>query len=327
MYYYDPMKITLTRYSNNPILVPTQNTWENIAVYNCGATIFNNRILLLYRAQGDDMISRFGLAFSDDGFHITERLPQPIFEPDSDSEYETRGVEDPRITRIDDNYYITYTAASFYQSVFREGPEIRADGKTPWRVRVSLAHTHDFKTFTRHGVIISHIDSKDAVLFPEKADDQFMLIHRVSPDIRLAIGTNLDHLQERGPVLEARGVGTGWDKNKVGAGAPPIKTPYGWVLLYHGVHNDIYSLGLALLDLHEPTRVLARTEQPLLSPEKPYEKKGLVDNVVFSCGSVIKDDTLFVYYGAADSSIGVATIEYQKVLDWAKLHHSHSHKR
>jgi predicted GH43/DUF377 family glycosyl hydrolase len=319
------MEIQLKRYQNNPILMPTQHIWENKAVYNCGVTIFENRILLLYRAQGDDMISRFGLAFTDDGFHIAERLSHPIFEPDPDSEYETLGVEDPRITKIDDSYYITYAAASLYPNAFGDGPEKRKSGETPWRVRVSLAHTHDFQTFSRHGVVISHIDSKDAVFFPKKINNHFILLHRVHPKIRLVTGDSMDHLQERGPVFGPND--SGWDSDRIGVGATPIKTQFGWILIYHGVQNHVYSLGLALLDPHEPTRVLARSKQPILTPTEPYEKKGLVDSVVFTCGAVQKDDQLFVYYGAADSSIGVATVEYQKILDWAEYHYKAKHHK
>ena len=313
------MDLQLKRYANNPILAPTKNSWENKVVLNCGATIFQDRILLLYRAQGDDMISRFGLAFSDDGFHIAERLPYPVFEPDTDNEYEALGVEDPRISKIGEEYYVAYTAASLYPTVFDNGIAERPDGEMPWRVRVSIAHTKDFETFTRHGVVINHIDSKDAALFPEKIQNNYVLIHRVVPDIRLAVGNEVHQLKERGIVLRPNG--TGWHSDKVGAGAPPIKTPHGWVLIYHGVHDHHYSLGLALLDPHEPTKVLARTSQPILTPSEPYEKRGLVNDVVFTCGAVQKDDQLFVYYGAADSTICVATMSYQHLLDWAKFHY------
>jgi len=311
------MDIKLKRFRNNPILMPTNHKWENKAVFNCGATIFDERILLLYRAQGDDMISRFGLAFSDDGYHIAERLPNPVFEPDPDTQYEDLGVEDPRITKIDGTYYIVYTAASFYPSITEGGAEKRPSGELPWRVRVSLAHTHDFKTFTKHGVIISHIDSKDAVLFPKKFKNQLLLFHRVIPDIRLAVATDADHFLERGPVLSPGH--SDWDEMRVGTGAPPIETPYGWILIYHGVDTrEHYSLGLALVDKQNPLRVLKRSRKPILEPEKKYEKAGLVSNVVFSCGAAVKDGTLFVYYGAADSTIGVASIEFDRIVAWAR---------
>jgi len=314
------MEIKLERYRDNPILLPTKNSWENKVVFNCGATIFKDRVALLYRAQGDDGISRLGLAFSDDGYQITERLPEPVFEPDSDTEYEALGVEDPRISKIGDSYYITYTAASFYPSITGHGPERRPSGEMPWRVRVSLAHTEDFQTFTRHGVIISHIDSKDGVLFPGRAHGKMMLLHRVIPDIRLAIAEEIHSFKERGPVLWPSG--KGWDAVRVGAGAPPIKTPYGWVLIYHGVSEDnSYSLGLALLDPEDPLNVLTRSQEPILSPESRYEKHGQVSSVVFCCGAVEKGDELLVYYGAADSTVGVASIPFSRIVEWAKFHY------
>lgn len=319
------MELHLKRFRNNPILMPTSHKWENKAVYNCGATIIDGRVAILYRAQGDDMISRFGLAYSDDGYHIAERLPDPVFNPDHDTEYEVLGVEDPRITKIGDSYYITYTSASLYPSVTGAGVEKRETGETPWRVRVSIAHTNDFRTFTRHGVVISHIDSKDGVLFPEKFKGNYLLLHRVIPHVRLALGKNITGFVERGPLLAPDG--TGWDSARVGAGAPPIMTEYGWVLIYHGVDkNDHYNIGLALIDPHDPLRVLARSKEPILRPTEDYEKSGQVNNVVFSCGAVRIKDELLVYYGAADSCIGVASIEYGKVEQWAKHHYQLSHK-
>lgn len=319
------MEIKLKRYAHNPILQPTNNTWENRAVFNCGATIFNNRVLLLYRAQGDDKVSRFGLAFSDDGYQIAERLPHPVFEPDIDTEYEKLGVEDPRISQIGNSYYITYVAASLYPSLFGRGVEERQSGEIPWRVRVSVAHTNDFQTFSRHGVIVSHIDSKDAVLFPERIHQKLLLVHRVIPEMRLAIADEIGHFKERGPILGPRL--SGWDGQRVGAGAPPIKTPYGWVLIYHGVNDDgYYSLGLALLDLDDPLHVIARTKSPILEPEEPYEKKGQVSNVVFSCGAVKRGEELLVYYGGADSCIGVASMPYDQLLEWAHHYHHRRHR-
>jgi len=311
------MAIKLKRYSNNPILMPTTNAWENRWVYNCGVTIYQDKILLLYRAQGDDKISRLGLALSTDGRTISERLDKPIFSPDVDSEYETLGVEDPRITKIDQTYYIVYTAASLYPEITDEEP-VNDPLESPWRVRVSLAHTQDFRNFTRHGVVVSHIDSKDATLFPDKINGQYVLLHRVLPDIRLAIGDSFSHFKERGPIVWPRK--SGWDMERVGIGSPPLKTPYGWLVVYHGTNADrrAYSLGLLLLDLENPTQVIARSEEPILEPEESWEEKGHVPQVVFSCGAVFWHDEFLVYYGGADEVIGLASIEEEKVLAWAK---------
>ena len=320
------MEIKLKRFTGNPILKPTLNSWENKGVFNCGAAIFDNRILLLYRAQGNDNISRFGLAFSDDGYTISDRLPDPIFVPDPDSEYEKLGVEDPRISKIGDTYYIVYTAASLYPAVFTDVPEERPSGEIPWRIRLSVAHTRDFRSFDRHGVIVSHIDSKDGALFPELVHDEMLLIHRVRPEIRLAVANDVNHFKERGPIIGPRG--SGWDSDLVGAGAPPIKTPHGWVMIYHGVNDKHeYGLGLALIDPHDPLHILARTEEPILTPEEAYEKVGIVNNVVFTCGAVKMGDELLVYYGAADKVIGVASMPYRQLIDWAALSYNSFHAR
>lgn len=318
------MNIHLERFDHNPILAPTANAWESQAVFNCAATILDGRIALIYRAVGDDNISRLGLAFSDDGYTITDRLDQPLFEPEPDSPYEVLGVEDPRITLIDDVYYMTYTGASHYPPL-SDGTKRtdRDQGVAAWRVRVSLAHTHDFKTFTRHGVILSHIDSKDAAFFPRKFDGNFLVIHRVLPDMRLAIMPDLNHFTERGPVLSPST--SGWDSQRVGVGAPPIETPFGWLLIYHGVdQQNVYSLGLALLDLHNPTVVLGRTAEPILSPETQYEQHGRIDKVVFSCGAVQWRDELLVYYGSGDQVIGVASAPLADLVAWAQETHRQS---
>lgn len=305
----------LKRYHSNPILMPSQHKWENKWVYNCGVTEFEGRILLLYRAQGEDNISRLGMAFSDDGYSITERRAEPVFMPDPDNEYEVLGVEDPRISKVGDTYYITYTAASFYPPL-DPSADTHSHGQKPWRVRASIAHTHDFRTFSRHGVIIGHIDSKDAALFPEKINGQFVLIHRVFPDVRLAIADNMHDFRERGPVLSPRH--HGWDAERVGIGSQPIKTPFGWLAVYHGTDpgRKAYCLGFVLFDLDDPAKVLGRSTTPILEPEESYEKKGQINNVVFCCGAIVWKDELLVYYGAADKVIGVASIDYDQVLDW-----------
>ena len=308
--------IRLERFKSNPILSPTKNAWENKAVFNCAATTIDGRIALIYRAMGDDNISRFGLAYSDDGYTISERLGEPIFEPEPNSEYEISGVEDPRVTLVDDTYYMTYTAASHYSSV----PKVlESDGRAydSWRVRVSLASTRDFKTFIRYGVIISHIDSKDSAIFPKKYDNSLLIIHRVVPNMHLGTISNFDHFKERGPFLSPRP--NMWDSKKIGVGAPPIETPFGWVLVYHGVdESKTYSLGLVLLDLTNPGNVIGRTDSPILTPQMPYERVGQVDQVVFSCGAVRHNNELLVYYGGGDQVIGVASVPFADILNWAE---------
>jgi predicted GH43/DUF377 family glycosyl hydrolase len=303
----------LKRYKKNPILKPTGLSWENKAVFNCGVCEYKKSIYLLYRAQGDDMISRFGLAKFSNPHMLVERSDKPFMLPEPNSEYETRGIEDPRITKIGETYYIVYVGASKYPNDFTPEPN---DITTEWRVRIALASTQDFKVVTRHGVIIDHVDSKDAALFPEKINNQYVLIHRIIPVTKVAISEDLLRFKERGSLFGPRpGM---WDSQKVGIGAPPFKTPYGWLIFYHGVdHKQVYRLGAAILG-EDPTNTLARTDEPILEPIKSYEKEGLVPNVIFPCGAVETENEYLIYYGGADSVICLAIVSKSEVYKWAE---------
>lgn len=293
----------LERYEGNPILSPTSNWWENEAVFNCAAARSNGKVHILYRAIGEDGVSRFGHAITENGLHITERQPEPAYESIGD-ELEKLGVEDPRVTRIDDTYYITYTGASLYPCCELEPSLVNA---APWRCRVGLLSTKDFRTFTKHGCILPDMDNKDVVLFPERINGKYVMLHRTFPNIWIAFSDDLltwyDH------KLLMRVQPGSWDCNRIGAGAPPIKTEYGWLNFYHGVdHQRNYRLGILLLDLDDPSRVIGRSAEPILSPEEPWEKVGLVPNVVFTCGAVEMGDYYYVYYGGADKVIGIAAM-------------------
>ncbi len=324
----------LERYPGNPILTPTKLWWESRWVYNCGATLFGGKVALLYRAQGADSISRFGLALLDEGAHVVERSPYPVFEPAAGNEWEQLGVEDPRITQHNGRYYICYTAASLYPAlkpVQRKRASPFTNEGVPWRTRISIATTRDFNHFRRLGLAFRLWDEKNSALFPLKIRGRYYLLHRIFPDIHLGWSRDLRHWHNLGVVLPTR-PGT-WDSNRVGAGAPPFWTPYGWLLFYHGVDDQrTYRLGVALLDLDHPQHVLGRSENPVLEPQQAHEREGLVPNVVFCCGAVELGDRYFVYYGAADSVIAVATVTCEAVLNWAaavaaKAHQGPGHRR
>ncbi len=304
----------LVRYEGNPILTPTKEDWENKGVFNPAVFEWKGSVHLLYRAQGDDSISRFGLARLKGLTEVSERSLKAVFKPDRDSEYESCGVEDPRISYIDNEYYMVYIAASKYPTLIDNPPHPR---EPDWRVRVSLAKTADFENWFRYGVVISHIDSKDAAMFPEKINNNLCLLHRVVPQVRVVVSDSGRNFKERGPLLGPRkGM---WDEQKVGVGAPPIKCPYGWLLFYHGVDNkSTYRLGLVLLDIHDPSLVIGRTNEPIMEPIEEYEKVGQVPNVIFTCGAIESEDKYWVYYGAADKVVGVASIGKDEVLNWAK---------
>jgi len=217
------------------------------------------------------------------------------------TEYETFGLEDPRITRIGDDYYIDYVAVS------------------PVGITTALACTRDFKTFERRGVIFCP-DNKDVALFGEQVKGKYYALHRpVSPlfgkqDIWISESPDLlcwgNHRHVMGPRP-----GT-WDGLKIGAGAPPVKTEKGWLEIYHGAdENNRYCLGGVLLDLQQPWKVIARTEGPILEPEADYETKGFFGNVVFSSGLLCEEGLLKIYYGVADTSVAYAELPLEEVLD------------
>jgi predicted GH43/DUF377 family glycosyl hydrolase len=297
----------VVRYQGNPIITPEDVSPEINAVMNPGATAFDGGTLLLLRVEDRTGISRLVVATSRDGltdWHIDPArglMPEPgLFE-------EEWGSEDPRITQIDGVYHIVYTGYSM------GGP------------LVCLALTRDFVTFERHGVLMPPED-KDAALFPERFQGRWALIHRPAPagdhfgaNVWLSWSPDLYYWGAGRTLLPARHGGW-WDANKVGLGPPPLRTDRGWLLMYHGVRSTvsgaIYRAGLALLDLADPQTVLARTDDWIFGPQAPYERVGDVPNVVFPSGWVLDEDgdTLRIYYGAADSVVGVAMASLRALL-------------
>lgn len=301
--------IKLTRAKENPILTPSHLPWENMLVFNPGAILVDEKVYLIYRAMGrNDVHSRLGLAISTDGIHF-ERRKEPLYygggHPD-----ETLGIEDPRIVKIDDTYYITYTAVS--ENI---GAEINVDWKEKIskKPRIALSTTKDFKSFVDHDVIVPHLSGKNSSFFPKKINGEFWLLYRAGIGKTLfAKSKNLTDWPNPKPVFEERpGM---WDSIRVGIGSPPIETEKGWLLFYHGVDEKItYRLGIMFLDLENPLKILYRSPEPILEPIEDYEKVGYINNVVFTCGVVEKDGLYYVYYGAADKVIGVATVEKKLV--------------
>lgn len=304
--------IRLTRSKQNPLIRPNKKLWwEAVSIFNAGVVLDNGKVHMLYRALGGDRISRFGYASSQDGLKFTNFKDTPVFESDPFDEFERLGCEDPRITKIGDTFYIVYCSASVHPATY---PTTNfSTSFAPWRVRVSMLSTKDFLTFIRHGVLIPSADSKDGTLFPEKINNQYVLLHRIWPDIWIAFSDNLKEWYDHKVIVKTRE--NSWDSSKVGAGAPPIKTDIGWLLFYHGAdHKNVYRLGILVLDLDDPTKVLYRSKRPILEPEKGHERKGFVNNVVFTCGAIEKEEKYLVYYGAADNSICMASIDKKDLL-------------
>ncbi|MEK7727347.1 MAG: glycosidase [candidate division KSB1 bacterium] len=298
---------------SNPILEPiTTNAWESQAVFNPAAIREGEHVHLIYRAVEGDNYSTLGYAKLDRAGKILERWPAPILR--RETAQEQRGVEDPRVAKFDGRYYLVYVAY---------------DGAT---VRTCLASTKDFKTITKHGIIIPEVWDKDAMFFPEPVKGNLLLLHRIEPNIQLAFFNDLeqmlkpekDYWTKHFAALDQYTVMRPkyeWEARKIGGGAPPIPTKEGWLVIYHGVDDKlVYRAGAALLDYDNPLKVIARFPEPILAPERQFEKVGDVPNVVFPTGTAIFDDELLVYYGAADKVIGMATASLDELLHELKRH-------
>lgn len=306
-------KTLVKRFEENPILLPLpESQWENKAVFNPAAIYENKKIHLVYRAMSSGNQSVFGYASSDDGLHITERLPDPIYIPREIFEKNTKtgyyGCEDPRLTKLDNRFYVLYTAY---------------DGENPPRVAMSSIAVDDFLSHHWHWAIpklISPpgIDDKDACIFPKQISGKFIFLHRLQSSIWIDEQEDLHFYEGKylgGRVLIEPRPGL-WDSVRIGISSLPIETDKGWILLYHGIdENHNYHLGACLLDLEDPEKVISRLDYPILSPLMHYEKEGQVPNVVFPCGSVVINGTIFIYYGGADSVLCVGTLELDKLLN------------
>jgi predicted GH43/DUF377 family glycosyl hydrolase len=331
----------LQRFAGNPILSPLpEHPWEDLAVFNPAAWYDANqgRFLLLYRAAEShpDYRCCFGLAVSDDGYHFERVSDQPVLSPSGEG-FDGATIQDPRITKMGDWYYVTYACRHYPFGQFWL-PEVRqryvipdCPPEFPRYLRINatltgLALTKDFRTWIRAGWLTDPLlDDRDAILFPERINGQYVLIHRplewVGPDYGTEqacawIATTDDllgfpHVQSK-LLLKNK---YPWEVNKLGVNTPPIKTPYGWFTLYHAVGADkFYRLGAVLLDLNDPSRVLHRTPDWLLEPEEEYEIDGYYCGVCFPCGAVVKDGTLLVYYGGGDKYCAVATCSFYELL-------------
>lgn len=306
----------LRRNEHNPILTAADWPYPVNSVFNPGATLLaDGTTLLLCRVEDRRGHSHLSAARSRNGVDNWKIDPQPTFVPDP-THYpeEVWGIEDPRLTFIPEmrKYAIAYTSYS------RSGPG------------VSLALTEDFHNFERLGVVMSPED-KDAALLPHRIGGYWVLIHRPvggpRAHIWISYSPDLRHWGSHRLMLEARRGGW-WDANKIGISPPLIETPQGWLMIYHGVRvtaaGAIYRLGLALFDLQAPERCLRRGDEWIFGPELPYERRGDVDNVVFPCGYTIAPDgdTFNLYYGAADTSIALASGSIRAMLTWLEQNNS-----
>lgn len=328
---------TLKKYANNPVLSPNPaHPWESLVATNPGAWYDPDKkeVLLLYRAAGHDEEHRINLAMavSKNGYDFETVSDGPLFNM-SEGSWDGGSIEDPRLIKMGEFYFITYAAVSYppgqyWEMVKRRLPE-DVPPEAPFILRENdtrsgLAITRDFKTIYRPGYLTDPtVDDRDVIIFPEKVNGRFVTLHRPMQWTGDEYGTRMpaiwiaysnDLLEHKQPVLLAKAE-YDWEE-KLGGSAPPIKTESGWFMLYHAVGADKkYRVGAMLLDLANPSLVTHRLPNPIMEPEHDYECEGIYKGICFPCGNVVIDGTLFVYYGGADQYVGVATCEFQELID------------
>mgnify|MGYP006285449077 FL=1 len=330
----------LKRYKGNPVLSPNPaNAWENRAGCNPAAWYEKDKglVLLLYRAAEahPEYKCYFGLAISNDGYHFERVSDEPVVSPSGDA-FDGSTIQDPRMVKMGDYYYITYACRHFPFGQFWMPDEVRyrppkCPADFPRYVRdnattTGLLLTKDFKTFLRAGRMTDALlDDRDVVIFPEKVGGRYVMMHRPLEWVGAEYGTehacawisacdDLLGFRESKLLIKAK---YDWEANKLGINTPPIRTEHGWLTLYHAVGPDKhYRLGALLLDLEDPSRVLHRTKDWIMQPEADYEIDGFYQGCVFPCGKVVIDETLFVYYGAADKYVALATCKLEELLDY-----------
>lgn len=327
------------------ILLEKRNfEFENAGVLNPAIIKEGDSVHIFYRAVSQGNHSTIGYARLDGPLHVAERWDTPFLVPDA--EYETQGVEDARIVKIEETYYMTYTG---YDGVNARG---------------ALAISKDLKKFKKHGLIVPPITyskfvhwaeengrvnenyyhnhkfyyqdadpekkmmlwDKNVIFFPRRIDGKLVFLHRIRPGIQIAFINSLDDLTKEFwktyfPDFHQHIVMDPLYKHEsdyIGGGCPPIETKEGWVLIYHGVESTprglVYSACAALLDLKNPAKELARLPYALFSPEYMWERRGEVNNVVFPTGTALFGDRLFIYYGAADERIACASVCLSELL-------------
>ena len=323
------------------ILKKTAFSFENDSVLNPAVFQENNTLHLLYRAVRKGNYSTVGYCQLDGPLKIVKRNDTPLIIPFADDE--SNGVEDPRIVKIDGIYFITYTA---YNGVNALGALVTSTDLKTFERHGIIVPKYTFDEFKklaecnnainakyfRHVRHFEHnkqiyLWDKDVVFFPRKINGKLAFLHRIRPGIQLVMVEDLKELTKEfwdhyflhfNMHIIMDPVGVNHESGYLGAGAPPIETEMGWLLIYHGVYDTsegyIYSAAAALLDIDNPLKVIARLIDPLFIPAEEYELKGVVNNVVFPTGTALFGDTLYIYYGAADKCIAVASVSLKELL-------------
>ena len=321
----DTQHSVLARHEGNPILSPDkENNWESYQTFNPAAIYEGGKVHLLYRAIGGNGLSMVGYASSRDGMNIEERVADPVYiainprkkhEITKPIHYSSGGswggCEDPRAVIIGDRVYMTFVAFDGWGSV---------------QMALTSIDLNDFlakKWKWKRPILVSPPGEihKNWVLFPEKIKGKFAILHSISPKILVDYFDNLDTFDDH-PYIKSHHSQTAnkgqWDNWVRGAGPPPIKTKYGWLLLYHAMDEsdpNRYKLGAMILDNNDPTKILYRSKKPILEPDESYENEGHKAGVIYSCGAVVIKNKLFVYYGGADTVVCVATADLEIFLN------------
>ena len=319
----------LQRPDKNPLIAPDpRHPWESFTTFNPAALYDAGKVHLFYRAQGQDYVSSVGYATSKDGLTIDERFDKPIFRPTQPFESTSTpgeinmafisagcgGCEDPRVTKVGDRIFMTYVAFNGFSE-----PRIALTS-------IALKDFLNHNWLWTHPILISPpgVVDKSACILPEKVNGKYVIFHRIFPNILIDFVSDLNF--SRGQYLKGQyeirpRSALWWDSRKIGAGAPPLKTKDGWLLIYQAIDDkegSRYKVGAMLLDLQNPAKVLYRTRQPIIEPDEWYENDGFKAGVVYPCGAVIIDNRLFVYYGGADSYVCVATADLDQFLHQLK---------
>lgn len=327
------------KYKNNPVLSANENNeWESLGVLNPAVCYEGGQFIMLYRAAGHDKehVIRLGKAVSDDGIHFKRCSDKPFFAP-LPYEADAGCVEDPRLIKIGNCYYMTYASR-----LFAPGQYWKQDNKptyTPPQICpravaenstvTHIAYTYDFKTFKKLGRMTdSRFDNRDVMIFPESVGGRYVMLSRplewkgeeygtYAPSMWITFSDDMLEWNHCEPQLLAKPEQK-WESKKIGASCPPIKTEQGWLLIYHGVDKEdgVYRVGAMLLDLDDPTKITARTREPLMEPEFDYELNGFYKGCVFPTAAVKFEEKLYIYYGASDKYCCLATCNFNELIEY-----------
>lgn len=322
----------LDKSSKNPIILPKgENSWESRQTFNPAVLLLKNKVHFIYRAIGNNYISRFGYAVSKNGLRIDERSKNPAYQHRSSQDFYRSsgggerfvssnissggsfgGAEDPRITRVgkEDKIYMTYTAWDRGLRMALTSIKVKDFLENRWNWSLP-------RLISPPGEV-----HKNWVIFPEKINGKYAILHSISPKISI---TYLDSLNFNGYIksyydgdVDSKDL---WEERIRGAGPPPIKTEEGWLLFYHAMDKKDpgkYKVGAMVLDINNPSKILYRSKRPVLEPDQDYENSGFKPGVVYATGAVVKGDNLYLYYGAADNYVCAARVNLKEFLDSLK---------